>query len=356
MSKKDVVWLGTPVKAAGTDFSSVYTSKIGGSAILFRELSDSSVFQCPKCKSNRAVSLLTQIYAPLEVYDRIIYVFLCATCSKEQSSFCFVLRSQNFNPSYVTVPSTVDDAEEVKEGALFEENGDWGDDENESSEKVNGEEYAVCNAPVGVNTTTTTTTNSTDKEEEDSNEKRKEKLNIDDVHTLEVPSTLASPGSKAEVEGFCYPCFALDVFEEPPKVKVKCATINDQLREVKQKYGDDVVETTTMDEDDEPLHEKRLRKYVERIGRVPSQCIRWAPNQEPLRSSVTPIAVPNCPQCGSVRRYELQLTSPIIYYLVKAKDEKKHPLHFGNVLVFTCSGNCNSKSYAQEYCVVEKEI
>ncbi|KAH9577637.1 Programmed cell death protein 2 [Trypanosoma melophagium] len=366
MSKKEVVWLGAPVKAAGADLSSVYTSKIGGSAILFREISDCGVFQCPKCKSSRAVSLLAQIYAPLEVYDRIIYVFVCANCSKEQSSFCFALRSQNFNPSYVTVSSIDDEAEGVKEGIFFEENGDWGDDENISSEKVDGEEYGVCNAAVGViitppitittTTTTTTTTSSINKEEGETKEKGKEEANIDDVHTVQLPSTLASPGSKAQVEGLCYPCFALDVFEEPPKIKIKSATINDQLREVRKKYGDDVVETTVIDDDDEPLHEKRLRKYVERIGRVPSQCIRWAPNQEPLRSSVKTIVVPNCPQCGSVRRYELQLTSPIIYYLVKAKDEKKHPLHFGNVLVFTCSGNCNSNSYVLEYCVVEEEI
>ncbi|PWV00137.1 hypothetical protein C4B63_7g323 [Trypanosoma cruzi] len=108
MAMKDAVWLGKPVDVTGEDLCSVYTSRIGGTATLFRETADYSVFRCPKCNSMNTVSLLAQIYAPLDVYDRLLYVLTCSTCSTEQSTFCFALRSQNFNPSYKNVSRTND--------------------------------------------------------------------------------------------------------------------------------------------------------------------------------------------------------------------------------------------------------
>ncbi|EKF33607.1 hypothetical protein MOQ_002520 [Trypanosoma cruzi marinkellei] len=338
MTGKDAVWLGTPVDVTGEDLCSVYTSRIGGTATLFRETADYSAFHCPKCKSMNAVSLLAQIYAPLEVYDRLLYVFTCAACSTEQSTFCFALRSQNFNPSYKNASQTNEKGGCEEKQLFFEESADWGDgmdkgwdDDDESVKSNMGTDQrgnrSIINEAIA-----------------------------DDTYGTEAPSSLALPGSKPPIKGMRFPCFTLEVFEEPPKVKPKSVAFNIQLHEAQGKYGEDVVETTVVDEADEPLHEKLLRKYVERIGRVPSQCVRWGPGREPLQVSVMSIVAPRCPYCGEKRRYELQLTSPIIYFLTRSKEEKKHSLHFGNVIVFTCSGNCNTEAYALEYCFVEREI
>ncbi|KAF8296265.1 putative Programmed cell death protein 2, C-terminal putative domain containing protein [Trypanosoma cruzi] len=338
MAAKDAVWLGKPVDVAGEDLCSVYTSRIGGTATLFRETADYSVFRCPKCNSMNAVSLLAQIYAPLDVYDRLLYVLTCSTCSTEQSTFCFALRSQNFNPSYKNASQTNDKGGCEDKRLLFEESADWGDGMDK------GWDYDDKSVKSNMAT------------EQRGNRSIVNEAIADDICSTEVPSSLAPPGLKPPIRGMRFPCFTLEVFEEPPKVKPKSAPFNIQLHEAQGKYGEDVVETTVLDEADEPLHEKLLRKYVERIGRVPSQCVRWGPSREPLQLSVISIVAPRCPYCGKKRRYELQLTSPIIYFLTRLNEEKKHSLHFGNVLVFTCSGNCNTEAYALEYCFVEGEI
>ncbi|RNE98604.1 pre-rRNA-processing protein TSR4 [Trypanosoma rangeli] len=341
MTRKDVVWLGTPVTSAGKDLCSVYTSRIGGTATLFREATDNTVFRCPKCCGMHAVSLLAQVYAPLEVYDRVLYVLTCSSCSTAQNSFCFVLRSQNFNPAYANALKPPEQQGCKEDGALFEVNADWGDgvDEGWGTEDE---------ADAGAGSSTSKNQNST--------AGMAAEAITEDTHSTEEPAALAPPGSRPSIKGVGFPCFVLDVFEEPPKLAAKSSTFKNELQETQKKYGDNVVEMTIIEDDDEPLPEKCLRKYVERIGRAPSQCVRWAPGQEPLRSSVVTVAAPRCPYCNKERRYELQLTSPIIYFLTNTKGPRRHSLHFGNVLVFTCSGNCNTEAYASEYCVVEDEI
>ncbi|AAZ10709.1 Programmed cell death protein 2, C-terminal putative domain containing protein, putative [Trypanosoma equiperdum] len=335
MAKKEVVWLGTPTEADGSELSSPFTSRIGGSAVLFREAPTYSIFNCPKCRSSRWVSLLTQIYAPLDVYDRIVYVLICSSCSEGKGSFCFAVRSQNFNPSYVqSSPAPVVGGGE-DEGITFVEDGDWGDDDPKY----------VDEGPNEVCITNLTCTTMADECKVGS-----------PTQSTDVSSVLVPHGTKVPVEGFCYPCFVLNIFEEPPKPKLCYGTVPDQLLKAQQTYGEDAVETTVVEDEDEPLAEKLLRKYVDRIGRVPSQCVRWGPGQKPLRSSPAPIVIPRCPRCSNERRYELQLTSPIIYFLTKGKEEKDHSLHFGSVLVYTCGGNCNVQPYSLEHCVVEDEV
>ncbi|CCD13268.1 unnamed protein product [Trypanosoma congolense IL3000] len=334
MSVKGSIWLGTPLVEGSSDCDSPFTSKIGGSAMLFRETSDYSAFRCPKCKGINNVSLLAQIYAPLDVYDRIVYVFLCAYCSKGGSSYCFVLRSQNFNPSYVhTSPGSLVNGD--CGGAVFAENDDWGDDNALlQDDNSSGSLSPSTNIPSKVTDCT-------------------EAGVTCDTWT---PLPLVSTGTKSPAKGICYPCFVLDIFEEPPKPNVSLDPPTDQLNKAKQKYGEAAVETTVVEDEEEPICEKVLRKYVQRIGRAPSQCVRWGPGQEPLRSSCAPITVPKCPHCMSHRQFELQLTSPIIYFLTKGAEENDHSVHFGNVLVYTCSGNCNTQPYSLEYCFVEVEM
>ncbi|RNF10992.1 pre-rRNA-processing protein TSR4 [Trypanosoma conorhini] len=338
MTGRDVVWLGAPVESAGEDLWSAYTSRVGGAATLFREATDNAVFHCPKCGDMHAVSLLAQIYAPLGVYDRVLYVLTCSACSTEQSSFCFALRSQNFNPAYATASRPTEQPGCMEDGVLFKEDANWGDGEEEEEEEEDA--TAKSNRSRARSGTAALATGAP----------------VEDTHSTEASAALAPSGSRPPIKGAGFPCFALDVFEEPPKLRSNSPAFRNQLQDAQKKYGDNVVETAVVEEDDEPLQEKRLRKYVERIGRAPSQCVRWAPGKEPLQSSVVAATAPPCPYCGKERRYELQLTSPIIYFLTHKKGSRKQSLHFGNVLVFTCSGNCNTEAYSSEYCVVEEEI
>lgn len=337
MQKGDVVWLGTPVKLSHEELSSSYTSRIGGKAVLFRESEDYTMFCCPNCKEMNKVSLLAQIYAPLGVYDRVLYVLICAACSNEQSSFCFSLRSQNFNQIYVPSLQSTNCGGSTEKDAFFWEDTDWGDGMNEeNTENKDADIYQHKNKNNIVNASS--------------------EVAVHEVYASEKSYPLVCSNLGPPIKGVCYPCFGLDIFEEPSKSKNKYVAHMEQLHEARQRYGDDVVDITIVAEDNEPEHEKRLRKYIERIGRVPSQCVRWGPSKKPLRSSIAPITVPHCPICGHERRYEFQLTSPIIYFLTKNRGEKSHFLHFCNIIVFTCSINCNTKAYASEYCFVEEEI
>ncbi|KAG8339427.1 Programmed cell death protein 2 C terminal putative domain [Trypanosoma vivax] len=332
---KDAIWLGIPRDLKHDKVLSVFTSRIGGATTLFRESLDYTMFHCPRCKSGCNVSLLSQVYAPLEVYDRILYVLTCSSCSTAGTSFCYAIRSQNFNPSYICDASQTDNKNGNEEGAVFTENDDWGDG-CEAPWKEDDIEYAVCQDVV------------------DSKVPSQEALSTSCGY--KVFPVVPAMESSISLTGFCYPCYELDIFEEPPKLKTKVEPVKDQLLVAQQRYGKDAVETTLVEDEEESLPEKCLRKFVERISRVPSQCVRWGPGQRPLRSSISPVTVERCQYCGSERRYELQLTSPTIYFLTKGKDEREHTLHFTNILVFTCSSNCNSQAYSVEYCVVEDEI
>ncbi|CCW66447.1 unnamed protein product [Phytomonas sp. Hart1] len=395
MSTEQKIWLGVPqLKDAMEDVMDPYTSKVGGHAVLFRDVSNEAArtsFCCPKCGLVDHVSILAQLYAPLDCYDRVLYLLTCAKCGVIRSpsstsshpspkggvfsgnkknapppiaskpvctSFCFALRSQNFNLGYYKemVERSEQDrrATEKRDGAkhgdcanaLFQENSNWDDvDEPQSATDSTNDAHALVQA-------------------------ENSKFNTQCDTSLLLPSTaIKEEPSFTLCENGCFVLpkrsqftggIPLSLFIEPQLKKENLGSIEDQLRDAQKKYGEAAaLDTTSFENDDETPAERCVRKYVERIAQVETQCVRWCPDGEPLRSSLSAINVPLCSLCNGKRRFELQLTSPLVYFLTKDKGEEKNDtLHFSNVLLYTCSNNCYSETtpYAQEYVVVEEEI
>lgn len=394
------VWLGAPLTQGDADLTDAFVSKIGGKATLLRvcpeeERGCPSAFMCPKCKSVQAVSLLAQLYAPLECYDRVLYILTCSSCgtlpgpktegaalstapplpattappagkraagapSSSRTSFCFAVRSQNFNQEYcaqlaeerrlraeaaaAAAKATVAAATAARgdNGLLFKEADDWGAD-GWSDEPEEEKGPLADTAPTG---------------ELDAHATEEQPL-----QALQKAFPLARKGTTVPLKGRLYTGgLPLNLFLEPERHHETLGSIEEQLEEAKRRYGVEAgtLDTTSFEEDDETPAEKVVRKYVERIELCPSQCVRWCPGDAPLRCSLMPSlqAIPPCPYCRCPRRYECQLTAPAVYYLTKDIGESRNAdLHFGNVLVFTCSKNCHSGgAYLAEHVVVEDEI
>lgn len=402
-SDEPVVWIGTPQNdKQQEDVLDPYTSKIGGQAVFFRvnEGADghrdtgllSTAFHCPQCKSVTHVSLLSQVYAPMEVYDRVLYVLMCSQCSKRSTaaggqrvasasgmssvsakhfsaapshtSFCFALRSQNFSKTYYKELITEQQqraheelakAAAVDDTPLFEEGiEDWGEGaEDWGSSDEAGVRYDLSGiAPV--------------ESEALQDESCSAAAMVQDPVPVEEPSyPISKRGMVVPLKGILYTDgIALDLYPEPlPAKMAKETSLEEQLALLQSKYdGSDVVDMDGFEElDSETPQEKITQAYMDRIELAPSQCVRWCPGGSPLRTHFksTESRVPPCPFCGAARQFEMQLVAPLVYFLTKDIGEKNNEcLHFSNVLIYTCSQHCYDKErlYAPEHVEVEIEM
>lgn len=404
------VWLGDPMSEGDADVSDPFVSRIGGKATLLRACSAEesncpAAFTCPKCRSKDHVSALAQLYAPLECYDRVLYILTCSACgvppgprthgtmlatapplpatanpsnggrkgdlatTLNKTSFCFAVRSQNFNKTYYN--QLVEERRRLAEAAakaevaaaaaaadkgslLFKESDDWGADDwgDEPTEDVDNGGSDAGEAPEEGSSVAENTTGAA----------------APQPQTLTMPElqevfALAPNNTTVPLKGRVYTNgLPLELYVEPAQPKEKLGSTEEQLADAQRRYGVEAgtLDTTSFEEDDETPAERVVREYVERIERSPSQCVRWCPGTEPLRASLMPSlqSIPACPYCRAPRRFECQLTAPSVYFLTKGIGESKNAdLHYSNVIVFTCSQNCYARvGYLAEYVVVEDEI
>ncbi|GET92421.1 hypothetical protein, conserved [Leishmania tarentolae] len=401
------LWIGSPQRGAiQDDVADPYTSKVGGQAVYFRLGSSteeqqsasalSKYFQCPQCKCTSHVSLLCQMYAPLGVYDRVLYILTCSACTyrpgavtsfqvrlperaptidtrkrrslaanvaKFPTSFCFALRSQNFSCEYFAElqkhlrskaqkETEAQKEKEANSAPLFGGGDDnWGDGADDWGTEGGPTEEARPSpaAPLDDAGNTSSAVEKTPEEQ--------------------PAFPVASRGMSVPLNGTLYTKgLPLEVYEEVPQKQKRELSIEEQLAAAKSIYGScAALDTSNFEEDNEDPEETCVHEYMEHMDRTPSQCVRWCLGGTPLRTSTTELAVngkslpPPCPACGAARQFEMQLTAPVVYYLTKDIGEAKNTtLHFSNVLVYTCSSNCyNTNSnlpYMLEYVVVEDEL
>ena len=396
------VYLGVPITGhtlTKEEEADPYTSKIGGKPAWLRPVKpiatngdrkdsdgDVSEFACPKCKSCSQTRLLSQLHCPLTVFDRILYVFMCLKCShKTDESYVFCLRSQQYNPDYEEAVSAGGGEEEVRDkGPMFAVDDDdgWGDETEEPVPAAAAPSPPVVEAPVAVPKYEVYNT-ATREDQRDSNM---------------AVTTTALPG------------LALDTFEEPKDESTKRkqkkhhsmivddvpSTIEEAEALIQRNMGGagdegDVVEGNDNTDDateEGTVDEKQMDDFVKRMGRCPSQCVRWSPDGVPLTTTVSkqpPRAsdIPHCEECGAPRRFEFQLMPPTLYFFDKLAPQQKHQSlpkmagdanpkqvqelmnklsqkddpHFSTVSVFTCSESCYFRrmTAAVEYVHVEPE-
>lgn len=359
------VWIGTASRAALSkeEVDDVSFSRLGGLPVLFREEAAGApcpLSRCNNCSKSTTVRLVAQIYAPIDTNDRVLYLMHCEACSTETRAHLFAFRSVNANlEQHAALTSQIAAAKEAaaiaaeeEKAPLFEETDDWGDDDSAVAEipalpvrphVVPAEEPLPAAAP--------------------------EPMRVPVQHRLaECGAVPPNAAKKAAL-----PLIALDMFEDASDPTLPGAnrqgtsrrgrgaapSAEDQLRDLEHTRGTEAVDRDSVEEDDETDGDKALRKYVKYLTRYPSQCVRWCANAAPLLCRVDelpPTTIPPCSSCGGSRRFECQVFSTAIFFLMTGVAEAAHSLHFGTVLLYTCSNDCDDAPYAAEYCFVQSEV
>lgn len=346
------VWIGAPLTkyiVSDEDEGDAFFCKIGGVPSLFRAIGEAkeahAITRCPSCEKSSPVRLLAQIYAPYKMLDRVFYVLQCEKCSSPQRAFAFAVRSVNVNcemrKDAQTAAAVARAVAEADAQPMFEETDDWGDESPVAGAKDQHQQPVEVAAPHS-------------------------DMAASDEQRTEYPVAPAGTLPMASKRGFL-PCIGIEMFEEPCDARAgqkgkggnKTFSVEDQLSEVERTNGADVVDRDSVEDDDETVAERCMRRYVERIGRYPSQCVRWCADGAPLlcRDDEMPSSpLPVCSSCGAASRFEFQILSTAIYFLTRGLKESDHTLHFGTVLVYSCSADCDALPYTREYCFVQSEV
>lgn len=364
-------WVGVPNKHNVTDDDQrdAFFSKLGGTASLLRAIEKDAqcpMTRCTQCGKSGAVRLLCQFYAPLEDIglERVLYLLQCDRCSTKEASHVFAYRSTAYNPAaeLANVKGSSDNVlrtAEVKgqnvEPPIFAESDDWGDDAAEEPDvpPTHPDDTMVPSSCLESHSASATASAAPH-----GPQPRHQ-------HPFAVGTFAPNTSTKLAL-----PCIALDVFEEPhaaphrrghnPQRGSKTnLSADDQLADAERSCGGDVVDRDSVEVDEETPDDRCSRRYMDRIGNLPSQCVRWCHGGAPLLcrlDDAPPPSIPQCECCGAPRVFECELVSPAIFFLAQGLREDQHSLHFGTVLCYTCSSDCDDSPYVKEYCFVQKEI
>eukprot|EP01064_Diplonema_japonicum_P035053 TRINITY_DN7463_c0_g2_i1.p1 TRINITY_DN7463_c0_g2~~TRINITY_DN7463_c0_g2_i1.p1 ORF type:complete len:357 (+),score=78.42 TRINITY_DN7463_c0_g2_i1:107-1177(+) len=353
MSLSGEIWLGVPLPKYEVTVGEedAYFSKIGGEA---KWLHGDADVMCGVEGCGRKMQLVSQVHAPLKVFDRILYVFGCgrSTCQASNDGWK-VLRAQEYNADYDTDVKK-ETTKEVKESA-FEVDDDWGggggfgDDGDDDPFGAAGNPFGCGgDSPFAEESVVVPPKN-------ESSAAAKEV----------IQNRVWEPQHPTETDVAPFPMVPVDVIPEPSE-----AGDSSELRELRKKYG----HLTTYDSmgpgegtgggaDEEyekqgTNNQRAFMKFSKRVARYPSQVIRWCFGGKPLEIDAAPVdKVLPCSNCGSKKVPEAQVLSTSISYLSKEEDVKKESIiSFGTITVYTCEALCFAgDKYVEESVRVSRE-
>ncbi|KAJ9468540.1 putative 20S rRNA accumulation protein 4 [Diplonema papillatum] len=365
---KDEMWLGVvqPGYQVAEGEEDAYFSKIGGDPkwVWGRPLPVRCGAGC-----GQPLPLVAQLYVPLDVFDRVLYVFACRNeaCQLDSRSWA-CLRAQEYNADYDTgAPAAASrpQAPPPPAAATFEVDDDWGagdDDDGGFSDTPN----AFGCAPVA------------DAPQPSGAAARAPPV----VQTAVCRAPAAAGPAAKEKPAARFPMIPLDVVPEPSEDE---SAIGTELRDIRARYRDAIQASTgpapavapgavssqpaapsggyaTEEYEKYGSQAKRaFLKFTRRLQRCPMQVIRCAFGRVQHLSingrahrSVAP-----CPNCNASRRAEFQVLSTALNFLQPAAasalpvDRKAaKAIAFGTATVYTCSNNC----YAGDGCYLQEEI
>jgi pre-rRNA-processing protein TSR4 len=120
---------------------------------------------------------------------------------------------------------------------------------------------------------------------------------------------------------------------------------------IKDEYEyDDSFGTATKEVNIDPQFES----FELRVSREPEQVLRFDGAPTPLwaTSSNQPSAdlheIPACENCGSKRKFELQIMPQLLFFL-KSNDDVKNSIEFGTLALYTCAASCKTKKETEPY-------
>ncbi|XP_047311435.1 programmed cell death protein 2-like [Impatiens glandulifera] len=353
------VYLGMPESWAKdkSEQSDHYTTKVGGLPDWPMPISaiDSNLLICSKCGSN--LCLVTQVYAPLftdtlKIEERTLYVLGCiaSKCGSSQESWR-VLRLQKASPSNGDSELACDNKSLMKL--------DTEDDHDDGSETDN---YSMSLEELG---DALAASLSCIQNEHNNNHNKGKSKNVPKHSTTKKTTKVADKLTPV------LPCFYIYPEEEKTCSK-NIATLCPNLASISitNENGQEQEETWLEEayEYDKALTADRtFLKFKKRLNAYPEQCFRYSYGGNPLLPSAKSEDSGSCKHCGGLRNYEMQLMSPLLYFLQDQEKETKEHCSLDNwnwltLIVHTCSNSCflnqeeDSNRSDGGWCVIEEAI
>ncbi|KAJ0242092.1 Programmed cell death 2 C-terminal domain-containing protein [Hirschfeldia incana] len=358
------VLLGLPGQWAEDELESSdhYTTKIGGLPDwppLPDDVLKPELLNCCSCGSK--LSLVAQVYAPISTQnsERTLYIFGCLVpkCGASEQSW-----------TALSVQKAVKEKESIETEDLPKDTPskthwlDDGDDDEDDDEDFDFESLAKAIAEAA----TTVASNS---------KKPKSKPSSGTKASPLKPETRVVDQVKAET-GAVLPCFYIYTKEEKvstkdvDRVSVSYSSMSIKDKEETSKKNDES-EAEEAWEDEKYEYDKALNadrtylKFKKRLDANSEQCFRYSYGGKPLLATEDLKPPEKCRNCDSPMVFEMQLMSPLIYFLHEAVVDEglKQSLDswdWMTLIVYTCSKSCatavNGDWVVAEGCIaVQKE-
>ncbi|KAL2907203.1 putative 20S rRNA accumulation protein 4 [Bienertia sinuspersici] len=323
-----------------------YTTKIGGlSDWPFPESSFGPGFlECSSCRSK--MCLILQVYAPIhdiivKIEERVLYVFGCSNLSCGSWRAIRVQKAELVNseaaPSVVS--SSASDFDSLDDSYSTEaklEDGDGGDDDDdeidmEELSRALFEAASLASKSVKNDTKKNAVTNA-------------KPLSLNSKTRNVDPTTLVLP---------CFYVYSQEDRSSQDSTGASSSYPSSSVKEA-QAYKDrnDPIQEETWEEEgyeyDKALNADRTYlKFMKRLDKCPEQCFRYSCGGKPLLVTGDVVDPGSCGLCGEPRHYEMQLMSPLVYFLQeRASGGQKDLLENWNwmtLFVYTCSKSCFQK-------------
>ncbi|KAF7019197.1 hypothetical protein CFC21_032399 [Triticum aestivum] len=342
-----------------------YTTKIGGVPDWPAEDvgAEAELLQCKLCGTR--LCLVAQVYAPLaklNIEERTLYVLVCPMpkCSPNPQSWK-VLRVQKCHggmQSNDNGDGSVRSKEKVcsNEPTPSYSAGKHNEEENKSSNS-NDDDFDLDALAAALEQAATVASNTKKKykSKRANNVPRKCAAVKEKVNDLSIP---------------VLPCFYIyyDKEQSRGKASVGSSSYEKLLAEEMMDMGNDEEEKWEGEKyeyDKAPGADRTFLKFKKRLDAYPQQCFRYSCGGSPLLPTTNSQDVGTCKLCGSQRQYELQLMSPLSYFLDQAGDGSSNcapnAWTWLTLVIYTCSKSCCPSSCGGKpgnccWGVVEEEI
>lgn len=332
-----------------------YTTKIGG-------LPDwpiqglnigPNVLNCGLC--GERLCLIAQVYAPIStpkvnIEERVIYIFGCQMpkCGSNHRSWR-AIRIQKCNDEKKIGSTRIEAITLEEDSSSLSKSSNWhgeglfsfGESDNASDDEIDLEELGRAFAKAGAQTS------------------KPIKKNVF-AHPKAVRNALVSKPRSVDADTSipAVPCFYISQkTQSPSDVSDVCASYSSlSIKEI---------EKFRRDNDDEERWEgenyeygtalgadRTYLKFKKQLDIFPEQCFRYSYSGKPLLAKADVVEPDNCRLCGSSRQYELQLMSPLLYFLHEATDGPSAYIpeewSWMTLIIYTCSSNCCPSSCKQK--------
>lgn len=361
----DEVLLGLPGPWAqdNREESDHYTTKIGGLPDWPIQDIDigPEVLNCRLC--GERLCLIAQVYAPvstpkLNIQERVIYVFGCRMpkCGSNPRSWrairvqkcCDEKQFSNTNKETMTLKK---DSTSVAKSDLLS----FGESDNESDDDIDLEELARAFSDIGAQVS------------------KPRKLDVIG-HSKDDRNAIVSKQRSVDADNSrpVIPCFYIYSQKEQSRsdVSVVCSSysalsIEDIGSPSKDNDDEERWERENYEYDRALNADRTYLKFKKQLDLLPEQCFRYSYGGKPLLAKIDAVEPDNCRLCGSSRKYEMQLMSPLLYFLHEAADGPSTYIpeewNWMTLILYTCSSSCcpsscKHKSSGCSWAVAEEAI